>query len=164
MKTEALTVPVEFDGDGIAGDAGLGASQQPFLAKQPIDEGRLAGVRAAYHGDADRACRSLGGIARVVLLSTGLRINLGCVGQRGAERGIEISQSLAVLRRDCDRLAETKLVAFEHTRLRGSGLALVRDDDGRLARSAHQIGKRAHGKTSLARKFTHTVVLAKTIS
>ena len=46
-----------------------------------------------------------------------------------------------MLGRDRDRLAEPKLVGFEHAGPSCPALALVGDHDGGLARSAHEIGK-----------------------
>ena len=40
--------------DAVAGGAGLGRHQQPLGAEQAVDQGRLAGVRASDHRQADR--------------------------------------------------------------------------------------------------------------
>ena len=42
----------------VAGDAGLGAGQQPLLADQRVDQRRLAGVGAADDGEPQRPCRA----------------------------------------------------------------------------------------------------------
>ena len=47
-------MPIPVDGDGIAGDAGFRAGQQPLLADQRVDQRRLAGIRPADDGDAHR--------------------------------------------------------------------------------------------------------------
>ncbi len=46
---------------------------------------------------------------------------------------------------DRDRVAETKRIGFKNTGLGGTPLALVSNDNRRLARSADQVGERAIG-------------------
>jgi hypothetical protein len=46
---------------------------------------------------------------------------------------------------DCDRFAETKRIGFERARFAGTPLTFIRHQDGRLARSAHEVGERAIG-------------------
>ena len=53
-QLDRAAVPVPVDRDGIAGDAGFRAGQQPLLADQRVDQRRLAGIRAADDGDAHR--------------------------------------------------------------------------------------------------------------
>src|SRR6185312_10865045 len=99
VELERLALPVEIDGNGIARDAGLGARQQPLLADEAVDQRRLAGVRPADDGDADRMRAAL--LARGVLALLG-----GLFRQRGDERVVEIDHALVVLGRDADRPAE----------------------------------------------------------
>ena len=63
------------------------------------------------------------------------------IRERPAERVVEVGEPLAMLGRDRDRLAEPKLVGFEHAGRSCPALALVGDHDGGLAGSAHKIGK-----------------------
>jgi hypothetical protein len=54
MNAKMPAVPLEFDGDRIAGDAGFGPGQQPIFAEQAVDQRRFAGIGAADNGDPDR--------------------------------------------------------------------------------------------------------------
>ena len=47
---------------------------------------------------------------------------------------------------DSDRLAKTKRIGFQRARCAGAALALVGDQDRRLAGAAHQIGESAIGR------------------
>ena len=130
-----------------------GPGQQPLLAEQPVDQRRLAGIGAADHGDADRAWWP-GLLAAAFAFGIGrLRVGRGHgrIGKRRAQRLVEIGEALAVLGRDRDRLAEPELVGLEHAGPRCPALALVGDQDRRLARAAHEIGKRAVGRQRPAR-------------
>ena len=71
----------------------------------------------------------------------------GRFGQRRAQRIVESGQPLAVLGADRDRVAETQRIGFKNAGLAGTPFALVGDDDRRLARFAHQIGKGAIGRS-----------------
>ncbi len=122
---------LDIDRDGVAGDAGLGPGQQPLLAEQAVDQRRLAGVGTPDHRDLDRSCRVLH------VRATGLVVvrfaGRGGLGQRRAQRLVEIGQALAVLGRDRHRLAEPERIGFVHARLRRPALALVGDQDRGLA-------------------------------
>ena len=123
-----------------------GAGEQPLLAEQPVDQRRLAGIRPADHGDADRA-----GAAVRPPLRPSRRLR-GRFRQRGAQRVVEIGQALAVLGRDRDRLAETERIGFEPAapRPRVPSLLLATRID-RLAGLAHQIGEGAVGRRQVRR-------------
>jgi hypothetical protein len=71
-QAKIVPLPVEFDRDGVARQAGFRAGQQPIRTEQPVDQGRLAGVRPADNGDADRSV--LGCFVGRVLV--GLRLRL----------------------------------------------------------------------------------------
>ena len=140
-------MPGQVDRDGVAGDAGLRPGQQPLLAEQAVDQRRLAGIGAADHGNADRA----GGLGSSPPLSTSLGLSASAggtvgFGKRRAQRLVEIGKPLAVLGGDRDRFAEAEFVGFEHAGPRRPALALVGDQDRRLAGTAHEIGKRAIGR------------------
>ena len=96
VEAEFAAVPVELDRDGVARDAGFRAGEQALLAEQAVDQRGLAGVGPADDRDADRPVGALFvGLGLVVL---GRR--RGVLGQRGADRVVEIGQALAVLGRD----------------------------------------------------------------
>ena len=57
VDAKVPVVPSQIDRDGVAGDAGLGAGQQPLLAEQPVDQRRFPGIGPADHRDADRPLR-----------------------------------------------------------------------------------------------------------
>ena len=65
------------------------------------------------------------------------------LGQRRAQRIVKIGQALAMLGADRDRFAEAERIGFERARSAGPALALVGDQDRRLAGLAHEIGKGA---------------------
>ena len=67
---------------------------------------------------------------------------LGLVGQRLAQRGVEIGKSFPVLGGDGNRVAETELVGLQDSCLGGAALALVCYQDGALCGPAHEISKR----------------------
>ena len=77
-----------------------------------------------------------------ILRRIGVRLS-GDVRQGFAQRLEQIDQPLAVLGRDADRIAETKLIGFQHPGAAALALGLVGDDDHRLAGAPHQIGKGA---------------------
>ena len=54
VNTKLPAVPVDFDRNGVAGDAGLGPRQQPLLAEQPVDQRRFSGIGTPDDRDADR--------------------------------------------------------------------------------------------------------------
>ncbi len=74
----------------------------------------------------------------VVLLLGGRRV----IRQRRTDRIVEIGQSLAVLGRNRDRIAEAQFIGLRRART-GAALALVADDDDRLSGAAHDIGEGA---------------------
>ena len=85
------------DGDRVARDAGLGTGQEAILTDEAVDQGRLAGVRAADDGDLHRFRSCL------ALLLT--------VRRFAEDRGdcvLEIAHSLAVLGRDRQRRADAE--------------------------------------------------------
>jgi hypothetical protein len=53
-QLDLAALPFEIHGNGIAGDAGLGSGQQPFLAQKPVDQGRLAGIGTPDNGNPQR--------------------------------------------------------------------------------------------------------------
>ena len=65
VNAEAAVLPGDLDGDGVAGDAGLGPGQQSVLAQQPIDQRRFPRIGTADHGNADGVLRR--GLAAVVI-------------------------------------------------------------------------------------------------
>ena len=141
VDPEALIPPHQIDGDGVAGDAGLGPGQQPLLAEQPIDQRRFSRIGAADHRDADRLAIC---IWRVDFTGRGRRRRR--LGQRLAQGGIEIGQAFPVLGGDRDRLPETELICLQQAGLGGPPLALVGDDNRGLAGFAHEISKGAVGR------------------
>jgi hypothetical protein len=66
--------------------------------------------------------------------------NRGVLGQRRADRVIEIRQAFAVLGRDRDRIAKAEFVGFDRAGA-GTRLRFVGDDDHRFAGAAHQGGE-----------------------
>ena len=75
-----------------------------------------------------------------------IRRRRGLVRQRRAQRRIEIGEPLAMLGRDRDRIAEAEPIGLDEAGFRRPALALVGDQDRRLAGPAHQIGKGAVGR------------------
>ena len=144
VHAELPVPPVYVDGDGVAGDTGLWSGQHPFLADQPVHQGRFSGIWTSDHRDADRVLPDsipAGGtvVGRSAPLNEGR--SRGRLWQCRAKRRVEIGEPLAVLGGDGNRLAEAELIGFEHAGLRRSALALVCDQDRGLARPAHEIGK-----------------------
>ena len=133
--------PGEVDRDGVARDAGFRPGQQALLPDQAVDQGRFAGVWAADDGDANRGLFRGGGGRLFLFLAQG-----GRLGQRRAQRVVEIAQALAVLRADRDRIAEPQRVGLERAGCGGAPLGLIGDQDRGLARPAHQIGEGAIGR------------------
>ena len=91
VDEEAPAVPGERHRDGVAGDAGLGAGEQALLAEQPVDQGRLAGIGPADHGDADRPLRlrgdgrvAFGFLAAVSAASSGSAVSSGNASRRAS--------------------------------------------------------------------------------
>ena len=123
------------DRDGVAGDAGLRTGEQALLAEQPVDQRRLADVRTADHRDANGTVG-----VRIDLLILGRRG--GVLRQGGADRVVEVGEALAVLGGERDRIAEAERVGLGGAGARAS-LALVGDDDHRLAGAPHDVGEGA---------------------
>ena len=144
VDAEAPAAPVEIDGDRVARDAGLRAGQQPILAEQAVDQRRLAGVRPSDDRDADRArVGVVGSFDRPRALGARGR---GLLGQRRAQRVVEIGQPLAVLGGDRRPARRARAHRLRARPLAGPAFALVGDDDRGLARPAHQIGEGAVGR------------------
>ena len=114
-------VPDPVDRDRIAGDAGLGAGDQPLLLEDAVDQGRFAGVGAADDRELER---------RVAL---GLFLLLGAVLALdiGAEMLEQVDHALAMLGAHRDRLAEAQGIGFENARFAAAALGLVGGEDDR---------------------------------
>ena len=130
---------LQIDGDRVARDAGLRPGQKPILAEQVIDQRRLAGIGPADNGDADRLSFRIG-IGRHGFLALRRRLR-----QRRPQRVVKIGQAFAMFGADRDRLAEPERKGFENPRRAGAAFALIRHQDGGLARAAHQLGEGAIG-------------------
>ena len=126
-------MPVHIDGNGVAGGARLNSREQAFFPQDPVDQGRFSAVGAADHCNADRGLR---GGSRYDGFPLWQRVlALGLVGQRLAQRGVEIGKSFPVLGGDGNRVAETELVGLQDSCLGGAALALVCDQDRRALRT-----------------------------
>ena len=67
----------------------------------------------------------------------------GVLGQRRAQRVVEIGQAFVVLGRNRDRVAEAERIGVQPPALAGGAFHLVGDQHGRLAGLAHQLGEHA---------------------
>ena len=143
VDAEALAVPGQLDRDGVPSNAGFRPRQQPLLAEQAVDQRRFPGIGAADHGNADGTWCP--GLLAAAVDSGRFRLGgrHGGFGKRRLQRLVKIGKALPVLGRDRDRFAEAKFVGLEHAGPRRPALALVGDQDCRLARTAHEVGKRA---------------------
>ena len=139
-------MPVEIDRDGVARGAGLRRGEQALFADQPVDQGRLAGIRTSDNGDANGM--RLGGCSGFDLLCGRLR-------QRRAQRVIKIGEALIVLGRQRDRLAEAEFVRFKPARFAGGAFHLVGDQHGRLAGLAHDGGEGAVDRRRPGARIDH---------
>ena len=147
-------LPVDLDGNGIAGGAGLGAGQQPLLAEQVIDQRRLAGIGTADDGDPDRPLRQiLIGFDDVVIVE--LLALLDRLRHQRAQRVVEIAEALAMLGRNLDRLAEPERVGFHRAGIALLALALVGDQHHRLVGAAREIGKGAIVRRQAGARVDH---------
>ena len=107
-----------------------------------IDQRGLAGIGAADDRDADRAfCNILVGFDDVVVVEFFAVIDR--LRHQRAQRVIEIAETLAMLGRNLDRLAEAQRVSFHRAGVALLALALVGDQHHRLVGAAGEIGKGA---------------------
>ena len=144
---ELALAPGEIDADRIARDAGLGASQQPVFAEDPIEQGRFAGIGPANNGDAQR----LGDVefGAILVIGKGLRLGRfrrfrllgGQVRQRLANRRIKLGKAVAMLGRQWHRLAQSEFESFEGAGPTAAPLGLIGEKDQRLVGSAQEIGE-----------------------
>ena len=147
MQAEFLPVPFEIDGDGVAGRAGLRRSQQPFLADQPVDKRRFAGIGASDDGDADRL--------RFLCRRFALHGRRGALGQRRAQGVVEIAHAFVVLGRDRHRVAKAEFIGFEPAFFGQAALALVGNENRRLAGLAGQRGEGAVDRRRAGARVDH---------
>ena len=143
---KSAPAPGHVDGDGVAGDAGFRTGEQAILAEQAIDQRRLAAVRPPDHGDVD-----------------GRRLR-GCIGSLGvalaADRASPTAARSAPAAPHAAHRRDRKAPPRARPRSRPArpgrahrprstpacavaALALVGDQDGGLAGSAHEIGEGA---------------------
>ncbi|MNE36119.1 hypothetical protein D3C80_1299190 [compost metagenome] len=122
-KADRLAFVFPVDRDGVAGDAGLGACQQPVFTQHAVDQGRLARIGTPDDGDADR-------LVRLVDLFD------EDVGGSLDQRLIQVGHALAVLGRDGHRFAEAQGVSFTHAAAAFAALGLVGQQDDRLVHLA----------------------------
>ncbi len=108
----------------VPGDLG---DDQALVAEQLVHEARLADVRAAEDGDADRVLRQL----RPLLPAVRLEVVDDLVEQ--------VARAVAVQAGDRDRVAEAELVQLERERLLLRVVDLVRDHEHRLLRLAEDL-------------------------
>ena len=154
----APAAPVPIDGDGIAGDAGFRAGQQPLLADESVDQRRFAGIRAADDSDAHRLGFVIGGFAVGIRFGdvladqhvafgrkiVGVFLVLGeaaLLAKRLDDGVAQVGHALAVLGRNRDRLAEPGLPRFEQAGFRGARFGFVGGQHDRLAGLAHDVGE-----------------------
>jgi hypothetical protein len=147
-------LPVDLDGDGIAGGAGLGAGQKAFFAEQVIDQRGFAGVGTANDGHADRPLRQILFRFDDVVVVELLPLIRGLRHQR-AQCVVEIAQSLAMFGRDLNGIAETQRVGFHRAGIALLALALVGDQDHRLVGAAREIGKGAVVRREAGARVDH---------
>ncbi len=147
MDAEFLAAPIEIDRDGVARGAGLRRGEQPLLADQPVDQSRLAGIRAPDDGDADRM--------RARRLGRRFDLRCGVFGQCRAQRVVEIGQALVVLGGNRDRIAEAERVGVEPPAFAGGAFHLVGDQHDRLARLADELCEYAIDAGRTAARIDH---------
>ena len=105
-----------------------------------IDQRRFAGIGTADDGDADRPLGNLligldeFVVVEFFLLGLGLR-------HQAAQRVVKLAQSLAVLGRDLDRLAEPQRVGLHRAGIALLALAFVGDQNHRFVGAAGELGK-----------------------
>jgi len=121
--------PLPVDTNGVARDARLRPREDPLLADQAVQQGRLADIRPADNRQQQRT------FGRVLVLPWTFR-RLGAfvlVLRRGgdvADQGImQVAQPLAVLGRERHWRAETEAMCLGQALLAGAAFALVGDHD-----------------------------------
>ena len=165
-ERDGTPFPVELRGNGIAREARLRSRDHPLLFEQRVDERRLAGVGAPDDGEAERPGTGGRGSAAVV----GATVLPGSRGTRarplrvlqvlrdllrrpGLEQGhpdpvdlvLQVADALAMLGRDGDGFAETELEGVIEAFRSGPALALVGNEEHRLAGPPHECSKRLIG-------------------
>ncbi len=129
-QAERLAAPGPVDGDGVTGDAGFRAGQQPLLAEDTVDQRRLADVRPADDSDAER-------------WASALPFGFGRLRQVGRQRLQKVAHALAVLGRDGNGIAEAKGVGLEQAGVGGGPFGLVGGEHQRDTGGAQEVGEAA---------------------
>src|SRR5437868_3518716 len=93
-EPDRTALPRPIDGDRIAGDPGLGAGQHSLLADHSVDQGGFSDIRPPD----DCELQWFAGSARLSFRGPG----------KWLQTFVELAQTLAVLRRDRHRIAETE--------------------------------------------------------
>lgn len=133
-----------------------GPVSSPVFAKEPVDQGRLSGIRPADDRHPERLGFVIGGLDLFVLGTfTGngadIHIRLGNVFRRrerpllaecGDDRVAQIEHALAVFGRNRAGFTEAEREGVVKAALGAAGLGFVGDDDDGLAPAAQHLGER----------------------
>ena len=149
--------PLEVGGDGIAREPRLRPGDHALLAEQRIDQRRLAGVGPADHGHADRAGLVVRLDAALLVVAGAIRATLGdrLQAERGQDGRDQFADTLAMLGRYGDRLAETEPERLVEPVGARAPLALVGNQHDRPARGTHRLGEGRVGRHHAVTRIEH---------
>ena len=121
--------PFPVDGDGIAGDPGLGTGQQAVFAQQLVDQRGLAGIGTPDDRQLERTGQ---GLFIVLGLELGSRFGFfGLGADQRPQAAEQVGHAFAVFGRDAERLSQAQRIAFVNAGLCRLAFGLVGDEHDR---------------------------------
>ncbi len=157
---DGAAAPVPFDRDAVAGDAGFRTGQQAVFTEEAVDERRLARIRAANDGDAQRLGLVINRLfvffvfaARLAARQNDIRLRLIHLRRESGvfadclDNGVtQVDHALAMFGGDRARVTKAEGKGVVETGIGTARFRLVGHQHHRLAATAQHFGQRLVGR------------------